>query len=154
MFLFSKESAFQTQVVIVEELKLVIEVLSGTMSLLAIEKYKSNLAADAHFNSNYNLITILDSLLIDVLLTEVEDYVNFLKGRKDIVGERKVAIVSATPNQAIYSSIFKSLNADLSQQVSVFSNLDDAISFLNETKSKDEIHRLVSNAYNSTKRNW
>ncbi len=145
---------FATAVAYLHEIRLVIEVFSGKMSLEAMKAFKLDQSENPEFNSEYNVLTIQNSILIDGLLTEVEDYVTFLAKQKTIAGNRKVVTVFETPNQAIYSSVFKKMHDKLPQEFTLRQNMDDALTYLNLVSHKDKIESKIKDLIKKPTAMW
>ena len=76
---------------------------------------------------------------------DIKKFVNFIKNNAPKLGKRKVAFVTSTPNQVVTTTIYKSMLADIKQQVAVFSTNDNALNWLtsNSLNTKKIIDVLI-----------
>ena len=54
----------------------------------------------------------------------VQNYVNFSKSKPELSGDRKIALLTTTPQQTTYSMIFQTLMRGLPVRVDIFSTLE------------------------------
>jgi hypothetical protein len=145
---------FITGVAYLHDLRLMVEVYSGKLSLKAMKAFKLDQSVNPEFNFEYNVLTIQNSILIDGLLTEVVEYVQFLTEQKTIAGKRKVATVVETPNQAVYSSVLKNFQDKLPQEFVIYNNLDDALQYLDLLPHTDLIKAKIQELVEEPNGRW
>jgi hypothetical protein len=116
---------------IIPELKIIVECYKGQFTSVDGIDYKKNLYADKDYNPSYNLITDLRELEMHVKveddIRELTTYFDFLK---TIVVERKVALITNKPNQAVLAHLFKEIARNSIIEYEVFSTLDAALGYV------------------------
>jgi len=117
---------------ILPEAKLIVEVLSGNIFLDDYIGLKQREATDNQYDLNYNFIVDMRETSdvgysgdIDIF---IEKYIASVK-KLQIVGERKSAFITSTPNQVMAFTIYK-LSSDLPITIEIFTTLASALSWL------------------------
>lgn len=124
---------------IIKEKKLIIEVFDGSMTMENFKAFKIKQASDPDFDPTYNNISITDNLIINATINQIDTLVNFLANHAEIIGKRKSAVCVNSQNLLVYTSIYKSLQNKLPQEYQIFSNLSDALNWLDLSESFTEI---------------
>jgi hypothetical protein len=70
---------------------------------------------------------------------EIEDYVNYLKQIPKILGDKKLAFLTRTPNQIVPATIYKMKQNELNQTVDIFSTYESALNWLKTDLTSDEL---------------
>jgi hypothetical protein len=127
-----EEGRFLGSYIVIEEKKLVVELLSGIMTLKSYREYKQKQSSDVLFSPDYNLISYTEDLLVDATVDQVSDYVDFILINGNVAGKRKTDSVIHTTNLHVYALIFEKLheNKGLLQEYRVFSDVQEAIDWL------------------------
>jgi hypothetical protein len=116
---------------IIPELKIIVECYKGQFTSVDGINYKKNLYQDKDYNPAYNMITDLRELEMHVKveddIKELTTYFDFLK---TTAVERKVALITSKPNQAVLAHLFKELARNSIIEYEVFSTLEAAIGFV------------------------
>lgn len=69
---------------------------------------------------------------------DVDKYAHFLADNHKVYGNRRVALITNTPNQVVSTTIFKMIQQNTSQ-VEIFSTSESALDWLNSKLNKNEI---------------
>lgn len=72
-------------------------------------------------------------------LKDIDKYVKFLDANSKVYGNRRVALITNTPNQVVSTTMFKMMQQNKSQSVEIFSTNESALEWLNSILNKDEI---------------
>jgi hypothetical protein len=117
--------------IIIPELKIIVECYKGQFTSVDGINYKKTLYKDKDYNPAYNMITDLRELEMHVKveddIKELTTYFDFLK---TTAVERKVALITNKPNQAVLAHLFKELARNSIIEYEVFSTLEAAIGFV------------------------
>lgn len=124
---------------IIKEKRLIIELLKGSMTMENFKAFKIKQASDSDFDPTYNNISITDNLTVNATINQIDIFVNFLVDNGQIIGKRKSAACVNSQNLLLYTSIYKSLQKKLPQEYQIFSNINDALSWLDLSDSLSEI---------------
>lgn len=151
----NSNTKLHTAFTILKEQRLVVEVLSGTVTLESLKAYKAFQARCDGYSPDFDILMVAKNTVFDFLLSEVHDYFEFVKkSQVQIAGNRIGAVVVDTPNQQVYVSNFKSISAILPQSFSICDNLDDAISHLGKLAIKEDIKQLVKDLEKHPTHGW
>ena len=142
-------NTFKAGYKILPEYKLVIEVCSGLLTLDKYKEYKKMQAEDSSFTPDFNLIAINRDLVIDGLISEVNEYVEFLKQNLNkVTGVRKVCVLNESPNNLVYASIFKNLHKDLPQDYHICKSIEETVKHLGPNINLTVINSIIDEIYN------
>lgn len=72
-------------------------------------------------------------------LEDIDKYVRFLDTNSKVYGNRRVALITNTPNQVVSTTMFKMMQQNKSQSVEIFSTNENALEWLDSNLNKDEI---------------
>lgn len=135
------------------EYKLIIMNASGTVSLKTLIAQKIDLNSDPLWNKEYTLIVDAFDCKVDALLSEIDDFIRFYHSNpKYMVGKRKVAYIINNESQFAYTKFLKEKQKDiLSQEVRIFSNIDNALEFLELNHLHDKIAATLQQLQNEFK---
>jgi len=120
---------------ILPELNLIIEYYCGKVNIDDIINHKKSEIEDIEYNPNYNFIGDLRDSELDVTQEDVFVYVSFLETNNKVSGQRKSAILTNTPNQVAFTSLFKHKSKKLPANNQIFSTLEAAMEWLNLSKN-------------------
>lgn len=117
---------------ILPELKLIIEVFSGFLGIPDAIELKEREANDPLFSPNYNFIVVAN-LVRTSFDTDVDfsHYIESLTRNKTMVAPRKSAILTHTPEQVVYSTLYKHAIQVLPINFKIVSTLNVALQWIN-----------------------
>lgn len=115
---------------ILTEIPVIVEYYEGLITLNDLIEFEIREMNDENYSPDLNTITDLRNAKLSALDYEVNEFVNFLKQTKGIVGNRKVAIITNTPDQVAITSLYSMYTKDLPIKNEVFSTIEAAISWL------------------------
>ncbi len=115
---------------ILPELNLIIECFGGRFNATDILKLKIEELKDPKYNSSFNIIGDLTLSTVDTTYEELVDYIQTIKSMSGIISNRKSAIITATPNHVVYSTLLKTLGKELPMRYEIVSTQNAAYNFL------------------------
>ncbi len=131
--------------IILSESNLVIEHHQGTLNVDSYIKFKKELLEDPLFKTNMNYYIHLKDVFFSTTKPDIKKYIKYMASIYDIIGNRKLALVTSTPNQVVPITIYKSLEGDLNQESKIFSTTEMALHWLNiDDESIESIINTIS----------
>ena len=124
---------------IIRECNLIVEYHTGILDADSFINFKQSISFDPLFLPGLNYFVHLKKVTFSTNLEDINKYINFLKINSKAFGDRRVAIITDTPNQVVYSMLFKNLQQNNAQSVEIFSTDESALEWLNSDLNKDEI---------------
>ena len=115
---------------IISEHNIIIEFHKGNIDVDSYIKFKEKIFNDEDFKTGLNYLIHFKNVTFFTPQEDIKKFVNFIKNNAPKLGKRKVAFVTSTPNQVVTTTIYKSMLADIKQQVAVFSTNDNALNWL------------------------
>ena len=130
---------------IISEHNIIIEFHKGNIDVDSYIKFKEKIFNDEDFKTGLNYLIHFKNVTFFTPQEDIKKFVNFIKNNAPKLGKRKVAFVTSTPNQVVTTTIYKSMLADIKQQVAVFSTNDNALNWLtsNSLNTKKIIDVLI-----------
>ena len=123
---------------ILKEQNLIVEYHSGMLDAHSFIAFKKSITLDPLFLPSLNYFVHLKKVVFSTNLEDIDKYVNFLESNSKIYGNRRVALITDTPNQVVSTTMFKVMQ-NKSQSVEVFSTNESALEWLNSNLDKNEI---------------
>ena len=115
---------------ILKENKLIIEVHSGSLDITSFIKFKTTLSTDPSFSPNFNFILDLRGVTFETSESDLKKYADFLTKSKKYKGNRKVAVITKTPNQVVSSVLFQLIFSNPSQNIEIFSTVNSVLKWV------------------------
>jgi hypothetical protein len=120
-----------TKHLILPELKTTVEYFSGPIHLNELIQHRNILADDMDFNPVDCLIADFRDAQLDFTKQDILAFIDFMRATKKLLGDRRVAILTDTPNQVVASELYIMNLGNLPMKVDFFSTLDAAIKWVN-----------------------
>jgi len=124
---------------ILPELKLVIELGYGTLNIENGISLKLKEVQDKDFNPTYNFLVIYTHCNIQISKQDIARYKELLEEHKEILGKRKSAMLTNTPNHVVFNLLYRKALKEFPMTFEIFSTLGAALKWLgvpNEYESK------------------
>jgi hypothetical protein len=125
---------------IISELQLAVEYYEGQISLNDVIAFELSEMKNSEYSPMLNFIADFRNAELTASESDVKEFVDFLKKTEGIIDNRKVALVTDTPNQVVLKTLYALYTSDTPVKIKVFSTLDAAMKWL-EVKEKD--HSLI-----------
>jgi len=116
-----------------------LEYHSGILDADSFIEFKKSITLDPLFLPNLNYFIHLKKVTFSTNLEDIDKYANFLEANSMVYGNRRVALVTNTPNQVVSATIFKMMQQNKTQSVEIFSTNESALEWLNSNFNKNEI---------------
>lgn len=131
---------------ILKENSLLIVVHTGLLNLNSMLDFIKNINLDPLFSPKLNHIVDLNEITFDLNQEDLNSYAQLLKDNFKMFGEKKIALITSSPNQVVYSTLFKEAQEQLQplQSVEIFSTLKSAYNFININSSFEEISTTLN----------
>jgi|WetSurMetagenome_2_1015567.scaffolds.fasta_scaffold820282_1 hypothetical protein len=117
--------------IILSELKVMVECYKGQLNATDAINYKKSMHENPAFDPAFNIITDLRETEMNIKtenqVNQLRDFLDFLK---DTPVQRKVALLTDKPNQAVLAHLFKEFGKETLIEYEVFSTLAAAIKFV------------------------
>ena len=124
---------------ILKEHNLIVEYHSGILDADSFIEFKKSITLDPLFLPSLNYFVHLKKVTFSTNLEDIDKYVRFLDANSKVYGNRRVALITNTPNQVVSTTMFKMMQQNKSQSVEVFSTNENALEWLNNNLDKTEI---------------
>lgn len=129
---------------ILKEQNLIVEYHSGILDADSFIAFKKSIAFDSLFLPSLHYFVHLKNVTFSTNLDDIETYANFLEANSKIYGNRRVALITNTPNQVVSTTMFKMIQQNKSQSVEIFSTNESALEWLDSNFNKNEILAVLS----------
>jgi hypothetical protein len=106
---------------ILKENNLIVEYHSGILDADSFIAFKKSITLNPLFLPSLNYFVHLKNVTFNTNLEDIDKYVKFLDANSNVYGNRRVALITDTPNQVVSTTLFKMLQQNRSQSVEVFS---------------------------------
>jgi len=133
---------------ILPELNLILEYYGGKINLNDVINHKSLEIRDIDYNENYHFISDMRDAEFNIISQDFNEYLNFLNKNNKVIGQRKSAILTNTPNQVAITSLFKSKSKHFPVRFEIFSTLEGAFNWVNLSK---DLHEAIKETIRNLK---
>ncbi|MDF1516918.1 MAG: hypothetical protein P1P79_03135, partial [Lutibacter sp.] len=120
---------------ILKEHNLIVEYHSGILDVDSFITFKKRITLDPLFLPSLNYFVHLKKVTFNTKSEDIGKYVKFLESNSKVYGNRRVALITNTPNQMVSTTIFKMMQ-NKSQSVEIFSTNESALEYLNSNLNK------------------
>ena len=124
---------------ILKEHNLIVEYHSGILDADSFIAFKKSITTDPLFLPSLHYFVHLKNVTFSANLEDIDKYVDFLEDNNKVFGNRRVALITNTPNQVVSTTMFKMIQENKSQSVEIFSTNESALEWLNSSLNKNEI---------------
>ncbi|OGS72698.1 MAG: hypothetical protein A3F91_07230 [Flavobacteria bacterium RIFCSPLOWO2_12_FULL_35_11] len=124
---------------ILKEHNLIVEYHTGILDADSFIEFKKSITLDPLFLPSLNYFVHLKKVTFNTNPEDIDKYVRFLDANSKVYGNRRVALITNTPNQVVSTTMFKMMQQNKSQSVEIFSTNENALEWLNSNLNKDEI---------------
>lgn len=132
-------SSLNSNYLILKEQNLLVECHSGNLDLESYINFVTSTTLDPLFSANMNYFIDLSNVIVTASIDDIRKYNNFTEATFISERKRKVALVTNSPNQMVFATLFKNSNTQKLKEIEVFSTTTAAIHWLNSNLIKYEI---------------
>lgn len=122
-----------------KEYNLTVEYHSGKLDLDSYINFVTRTIHDPLFSPNTNYLIDLRNVVVITSIDDISKYNDFIEDNLKCERKRKIALLTETPNQMVFSTIFKNNNTQKLKEIEVFSTPFAATEWLNSNLNKNEI---------------
>ncbi|MDO9273920.1 MAG: hypothetical protein Q7T92_00035 [Lutibacter sp.] len=137
-------SALVSTYKILKEYNLIVEYHTGVLDADSFIDFKKSITTDPLFMPSLNYFVHLKKVTFSKNLEDIDKYADFLANNYKVYGNRRVALITKTPNQVVSATMFKMMQQNKSQSVEIFSTNESALEWLNSNLDKDEIFEVLA----------
>jgi hypothetical protein len=94
----------------------------------------------------------ISKVIVTASIDDIKKYNDFIKDNFACERKRRVALVTNTPNQMVFATLFKNSNTQKLKEIEVFSTATAAIDWLNSNLNKIEIIDILASLSNTDKK--
>ncbi|WP_456378001.1 hypothetical protein [Lutibacter sp.] len=130
---------------------LIIEYYSGDIDFVSFMNFKKKLIAEPLFTPTLNILIHFKNATFKITDEEINKYIHFSETDIKVVGKRKIALITKTPNQVVVTTLFKMIQRIKSKSVEIFSTKEAALRWLNiKDLSTTEVTLILNDLHNKT----
>lgn len=136
---------FKASYLILNESRLIIEVITGSITLDFYTSYELQLVNDPMYNPSYNVFVDMREVVFDGTIDQMNQYAAFLLKNNHIIHNRKNATMIHNLHQHSYVQLFDKFNeeAQLSQEFKLVTSPKEAIDWLAIPFTENELEQLI-----------
>jgi len=136
---------------VLPDIKIIIEYFNGEITLNDIIENDKNIVIDKHYNLNYNSIIDFRDAQLMLSQDDIINYINFVNKNSEIVGKRKVAFLTSTPDHVALLTIYDMLGESLPMAYNIFSTMKASLKWVGVSISHiDLFEKYIEDFKNST----
>ena len=128
---------------ILKKEKLIIEYYYGEITEKVIIDMKIIIACDKNYNNSFNSILDFRDSVFNIGSVGMKKLVGFVRDNIIHNDDRKIALLTNTPNHVAITTIFTNHNNDLSMQYKIFSTLKATACWITNCKDCDDYYKLI-----------
>jgi hypothetical protein len=129
---------------ILKDFNLLIECLSGNLDLKSYIDFVKRTTLDRLFSKNMNYFIDLCNVVVTASIDDIRIYNNFTESNFQCDKKRRVALLTNSPNQMVFATLFKNSNTQKLKEIEVFSTKESALEWINNSLNKNEILNIFS----------
>ena len=125
------------------ELHLWVEHYSGTVSVEEIINQRKRVVEAPNYQAEYNAIADFREAILPFKLSELRKFIELLRENVSMRGNRKVGILTNTPQQVAISELYRLNVGELPMKVEIFSTVEAASRFIGHGDSIKEVQEIL-----------
>lgn len=137
-------SLLKSNYIILKDFNLLIECHSGNLDLKSYIDFVKRTTLDPLFSKNMNYYIDLSNVVVTASINDIRIYNNFTEDNFQCDRKRRVALLTSSPNQMVFATLFKNSNTQKLKEIEVFSTKESALEWINSSLSKKEILDIFS----------
>lgn len=130
--------------IILKEQNLLIEHHSGNLDLDSYINFVTRTSNDPLFSLNMNYYIDLSNVVVTTSIDDIRKYNDFTEDNYKCEIKRRVAMVTNTPNQMVFATLFKNSNTQKLKEIEVFSTKESAFDWLKSSLDENEFLTIFS----------
>lgn len=141
--IMEENNTLRSQYRVLQDVVLIIECHEGHLTLDNMIQFRKEQQLDRNFSPELDILMDLRKVEISGDPGEVNDYVNFYKENEHFSGNRRIAVLTDTPNQVFYTTLFEQFSKMLNQRTKIFSTVEASLNWLNVNISKQQVDLII-----------
>lgn len=137
-------SLLKSNYIILKDFNLLIECHTGNLDLKSYVDFVKRTSHDPLFSKNMNYFIDLSDVVVTASLDDIGKYNNFTEESFKCDRKKKVALITKSPNQMVFATLFKDSNNQKLKEIEVFSTKESALEWLNSSLDQIEIFSVFS----------
>jgi len=137
-------SLLNSNFIILKDFNLLIECHSGSLDLKSYINFVKRTTLDPLFSKNMNYLIDLSNIVFTASIDDITKYNTFSDENFTSERKRRVALVTNSPNQMVFTTLFKTGNTQKLKEIEIFSTKESALEWLNSSLDKNEIFSVYS----------
>ncbi len=137
-------SLLNSNYIILKKHNLLIERHSGNLDLDSYINFVKGTTLNPLFSLNMNYLIDFRNIVITASIEDITKYNHFSENTFISERKRKVAILTNTPNQMVFATLFKNSNTQKLKEIEIFSTKESALNWININFNKNEIQSILS----------
>ncbi|MFO7672963.1 MAG: hypothetical protein R6V74_04575 [Lutibacter sp.] len=137
-------SLLNSNFIILKDFNLLIECHSGNLDLKSYIDFVKRTTFDPLFSKNMNYFIDLCNVVVTASLDDIKLYNNFTNDNFQCDRKRRVALLTNSPNQMVFATLFKNSNTQKLKEIEIFSTKESALNWINSSLNNDEILNIFS----------
>jgi hypothetical protein len=147
-------STLNSNYLILKKHNLLIEHHSGNLDLESYINFVKETTLDPLFSLNMNYLIDLSNVVVTASIDDIRKYNNFTEVNFNTERKRRVAFITNSPNQMVFSTLFKDSNTQKLKEIEIFSTTKVAMNWLNLNVNKNEILDILTTFRNHAKNKY
>lgn len=137
-------SLLKSNYIILQDFNLLIECHAGNLDLKSYIDFVKRTTLDPLFSKNMNYFIDLCNVVVTASLDDIRLYNNFTEENFQSDRKRRVALLTNSPNQMVFATLFKNSNTQKLKEIEIFSTKESAFNWINSSLDKEEILNIFS----------
>lgn len=129
----------QIKYIIINELNLIIEYYSGSISMEDMIQLKKETTEQRTYSPNFDVIMDFRDSTLNIEVAGLSKYVDFANTFDKIVGKRRTGFITSKPNEVVLTTMFGFIKGDLPIDSQTFSTLEALWIWLDKPINQYEI---------------
>lgn len=132
-----------TRFKILPELRLIVEVYQGTLTVEDFIRVKLSEAKNPCYSPEFNVIADMRASIIKPLKKEVGRYAESIQSQPELYGSRRSAILTDTPDHVVAATLYEFINAQTPLRLKAFSLLTACLDWIEVPYDKMDLVQSV-----------
>ena len=110
--------------------RLIIEYFIGSLTLEEMFQFVETVKNEKDYDKTFNSLIDLNEVKLNISIKDIQKYVEYLNGDASVLGSRKLAIITKTPDHVVTGTLYQLLSENLPMNIRVFSTFEAAVRWL------------------------
>lgn len=138
---------------IIKELNLIVQYLSGNVSISVVKEHMRNLSLEPDYSKYYDTIIDLRDSNFNIIIDDVAEFADFVSFELEVIGNRKTVYLTNKPNEVVLTTLLSKTLKNTEIDFLICSTEEAAIKFLNKEGLNKEILDVLIREIKTTQPN-